>query len=222
MKRSLSFLVVAVAIVLFAGPLAAQDRSGTWEITGFGGGYFGGTLYAGSTAIFSRDVHLGTAPTYGARVGYNFNRAFEVEVEWAQAKPDINGPGSDVLFGPNMKLGTMTSDVVEGNFIFNMTKGRIIPYLTIGAGAMIFTPHVAGFSGSTDTRFEGNFGGGVKFWMTPKLALRVDGRYRSAYISSSNYYYTDGGCPHGCTYYYGSNWYGSGEVTGGLTYAFGK
>jgi hypothetical protein len=223
MKRLLSFIPVAVVALVLARPLSAQDRTGTWEITGFGGGYFGGTLYAGSTAIFNQDVQVGTAPTYGARLGYNFNRSFELEVGWSQAKPDITGPGSDLLFGQTVKLGTLTSNVVEGNFIFNITRGRIVPYLTLGAGAMIFSPEVAGYSGSSDTRFVGNFGGGVKMWVTPKLAFRIDGRYRSAYISSGdNYYYDTGGCNHGCYYYYGSNWYGSGEVTGGLTFAFGK
>ncbi len=223
MKRSISYILVSAAAVVLARPLSAQDRTGTWEISGFGGGYFGGTLYAGSTAIFNRDVHLGTAPTYGARLGYNVNRYFGLEAAWAEAKPDIHGPGSDVLFGQNVKLGTMTSDVVEGNFIFNITHGRIVPYLTLGAGAMIFTPHVAGFSSSSDTRFVGNFGGGVKMWVTPRLAVRIDGRYRSAYISGGDqYYYDNDGCYHGCYYYYGSNWYGSGEVTGGLTYAFGR
>lgn len=223
MKRTFSLLLVAAATLVLARPCLAQDRTGTWEITGFGGGYFGGTLYAGSTAIFNRDVHLGTAPTYGARLGYNFNRVFGLEFGWSQAKPDIHGPDTDVLFGQDVKLGTMTSDVIEGNFIFNMTHGRVIPYLTIGAGAMIFTPHVAGFSSSSDTRFVGSFGGGVKFFMTPRLALRIDGRYRSAYINGGDsYYYDQNGCYHGCYYYYDSNWYGSGEVTGGLTYAFGK
>lgn len=223
MKRTLSYFLVAAAALVLARPLSAQDRSGTWEISGFGGGYFGGTLYAGSTALFNRDVHIGTAPTYGARLGYNINRVFGLEFGWSQAKPDIHGSGSDQLFGENVKLGTLKSDVIEGNFVFNLTHGRVIPYLTIGAGAMIFDASVPGFSGSSDTRFVGNFGGGVKMFMTPRLALRIDGRYRSAYISSGDqYYYDSNGCNHGCYYYYDSNWYGSGEVTGGLTFAFGR
>ncbi len=220
MKRLRGFLMMATAALALAGPLSAQDRSGTWEITPFGGGYFGGTLYAGSNALFNRDVNIGTAPTYGVRLGYNMNRLVGIEFGWSQAKPDITGPGSDVLFGQTVKIGEMTTNVYEGNINFNLARGRVIPYFTLGAGAMTFSARVPDVTTSTDTRFVANFGGGVKMFVTPQLALRIDGRYRSAYISSNEGYY--GGCSHDCYYYYGSNWYGSGEVTGGLTFAFGK
>jgi hypothetical protein len=222
MKRLYSLFVITTAALVLAGPLAAQDRTGTWEISGFGGGYFGGTLYAGTNALFNHDVNIGSAPAYGVRLGYNFNRVFGLEAAWSQAKPDITGPGSDQLFGQSVKLGTLTSNVYDASLIFNMARGRVIPYLALGAGAMTFGANVPGSPGTTDTRFVGSFGGGVKMWVTPKLAIRIDGRYRSAYISSGNQYYYGDGCHDGCYYYYGSNWYGSGEVTGGLTYAFGK
>jgi opacity protein-like surface antigen len=221
MKRNLSFLLVAAAAFALAGPVSAQDRTGTWEITAFGGGYFGGTLYAGSNALFTRDVSLGTAPTYGVRLGYNFNRVVGFEVGWSQAKPDITGMGGDVLFGQGVKLGEMTNNVFEGSLILNLARGRFIPYLEFGAGAMTFAAKVPGYETGTDTRFVGSFGGGVKMFVTPQFAFRIDGRYRSAYISSNEGYY-GGDCGHNCYYTWGSNWYGSGEVTGGVTFAFGK
>ncbi|HQR45555.1 MAG TPA: outer membrane beta-barrel protein [Thermoanaerobaculia bacterium] len=221
MRRKLFILLVAAAALAGSGTAAAQDRTGTFELSGFGGGYFGGTLYAGSNALFLNDVNISSAVTYGARLGYNLNRVVAIEFEWAQAKADITGPGGDVLFGQTVKLGTMTNNIYEGDVIVNLTRGRIVPYLMAGAGAMTFSASVPGESTGADTRFVATIGGGVKMWVTPKLAVRVDGRYRSAYISDSEGYY-GGGCTHGCYYYWGSNWYGSGEVTGGLTYAFGK
>lgn len=218
MKRILTVFLVAGALAV-AAPLSAQDRTGTWEITPFGGGYFGGTLHAGSNALFDQDVSLGTAPTYGVRLGYNFNRVVGVEFNWSQAKPDIHGPSGDLLFGPTVKLGEMTNNVFELNALFNLARGRVIPYFSGGFGAMTFAATVPGETTSTDVRFVGNIGGGVKFFVTPKVAIRVDGRYRSSYISDNAYY--GHGC-RDCYYYWDGNWYGSGEVTGGLTYAFGR
>ncbi len=224
MNRSISLTCLMIAAAgLLAAPLAAQDRSGTWEITPFGGGHFGGRLNAGSNALFARDVDLGTAPTYGVRLGYNVNRWFGMEFGWSQAKPDIRARGSDVLFGQSQKLGEMTHNVFEGNALVNLARGQFIPYLTLGAGAMTFDARVPETPGATDTRFVASFGGGVKMFITPRVGLRIDGRYRNAYINDhSNYYYDSGGCRSGCSYRHGSNWYGSGEVTGGLTFAFGR
>ncbi len=222
MKPSHSaFIPALAAALLIAGPAAAQDRSGTFELTGFGGGYFGGTLHAGSNTLFTRDVTLGDAPTYGVRLGYNVNRWFGLEFGWSHARADINTPGGDLLFGEGQKLGEMTHNVFEGNAVFNLARGRFIPYLTLGAGAMTFDASVTGAPGASDTRFVGNIGGGLKMFVTPHLAVRIDGRWRDAYISSHDTYYHDG-CSHDCHYYYDSEWYGSGEVTGGLSFAFGK
>jgi len=218
MKRSISlaFLMMAAAGLL-AGPLAAQDRTGTWEITPFGGGHFGGRLDARSNALFTKDVDLGTAPTYGVRLGYNVNRWFELEFGWSHAKPDILATGSEVLFGRGQKLGEMTHNVFEGNAVFNMARGQVIPYLTLGAGAMTFDAWVPGSAETTDTRFVGSFGGGLKMFVTPHVAVRIDGRYRNAFISDRD---RCGG--QSCFNSRSSNWYGSGEVTGGITYAFGR
>jgi opacity protein-like surface antigen len=212
MKRSISLTCLVIAAAgLLAAPLAAQDRTGTWEITPFAGGHFGGRLDAGSNALFARDVDLGTAPTYGVRLGFNVNRWFGMEFGWSHAKPDIRAIGGDVLFGQGQKLGEMTHNVFEGNAVFNMARGQFIPYLTLGAGAMTFDAWVPDTPSATDTRFVASFGGGVKMFVTPRVALRIDGRYRSAYINNNDNFHRNG-----------SNWYGSGEVTGGLTFAFGR
>jgi hypothetical protein len=222
MKRLFSSLLIAVAAAVLAHPLSAQDRTGTIELTAFGGGYLGGTLHAGSNALFARDVSIGTAPTYGVRLGYNFSRVAEIEFGWSQARPEISGTGGDVLFGQGAKLGEMTSNVFEGDFVFNLGRGRVIPYLAVGAGAMTFRASTAATETSTDTRFVANVGAGLKIFVSPQFAFRVDGRYRGAYISGSSGTWNGvGGCS-GCTYTWGANWYRSGEITGGLTVALGK
>ena len=125
MKVKTAIPLLAAALLL-AAPLAAQDRSGTAEISLFGGGYFGGTLHAGSNALFPRDVSIGTAPAYGARIGYNVNRWFGLEFGWSQTKPDITGMGGDLLWGQGQKIGEMTHNIFEGNAVFNMGRMPLI------------------------------------------------------------------------------------------------
>lgn len=225
LSLSLAAMLASVAVVL---PARAQDRSGTTEITLFGGGYFGGTLYNGSNALFSRDVRVATVGTYGIRIGGNVTRWFGIEAGYARAEPDLQGTGSGTgLFGTRQKLGTLELNQFDLNGVFNMGRRRVIPYITLGAGATTLkatttaTPTAPSVSTSTDTRFAANLGGGVKAFFTPHVAMRLDARYRAVYVNDSarcsDSIYCDG------THYRDDDrrrWLSAGEVTGGILFAF--
>lgn len=216
-------LVAAASVVVAPRPAAAQDRTGTVEITPFGGGYFGGRLYSGSNTIFSDDVDVKDAGTYGLRVGMNANRWLGIEAGFSTAKADIRSIGGSELFGSGRTLGRLEVQHYELNALFNMGRRRVIPYITLGAGATRFEARVPQVDTSTDTRFTANFGVGVKAFFHPNVGLRFDGRYRAAYVNNNDncdYWsdYCDG------YHYHNDNrdnrWYGSGELTGGLIIAF--
>ena len=201
-------------LFLAAGPAAAQNVPNTWELTGFGGGMFGGQIYQSAHTT----VDVNTSATYGARLGYNVTRAFEVEVGWNQAKSDLEATGYGSK-GLNGKIGTLTQDVVEASALWHFGSRRVSGYVAIGFGAMIFSPNVDNVSASTSTNFTTSFGGGAKFSLTPRVALRVDGRFRGTDTSHQ----TGAGtwCDwYGYCYVYSSSWYSSGEVTGGLLFRF--
>ena len=217
MKRTLLLLALLVAA---ASPAFGQDRTGTVEITPVGGAYFGGRLDAGSNGLFNHDVEVKDAGTYGVRLGYNFNRRFGLEWGWTRAKADIQNVGSSVLWVAGTKLGELTVNQYDMNFVISMAHGRVIPYFTIGGGATTFQASLPGSTSSTDTRFTANAGFGLKMFLDPKVALRFEGRGRSSYVSDSGCNSSwDSSChdSHGNS---DSRWYTSGEVTGGLTVAF--
>ncbi|MCC6129813.1 MAG: porin family protein [Acidobacteria bacterium] len=209
-------LLLATALAL---PAAAQNRAGSVEITPFGGAYFGGTLYAGSNALFNRDVEVDTAPVWGIRIAGNFNRNFGLEGSFSMATADITTPNSE-LFSPDRKLGEMDVRNYELAAMFNFGSGRVVPYITLGAGATYLKASVPGIPSTSDTRFSGVLGAGLKAFFTPQFGFRFDARGRSTLVDNScGSYYDD--C-HGD--YWDDNddnhWYWSGEVTGGLTFAF--
>ncbi len=167
--------------------------------------------------------------TYGLRVGYNVNRWLGVEAGFSRAEAEFKSryATDGGLFGNGSnRLGDLELRHWEGNLLFNMGRRRFKPYITIGAGATQFRSNVPGFRPDTDTRFTANFGGGMKLWVTPRFAFRLDARGRSSYIgahrcgSSSDEVF----CRDDSNRDYDSNdrrrWYTSGEVTGGFTAAF--
>lgn len=210
--------LVLLVLTTLALPAAGQNRSGSFEISPFGGAYFGGTLDAGSNALFNRDVEVDTAAVWGIRIAGNFNRNFGLEGSFSMTTADITTPDSE-LFSQARKLGEMDVQNYELAAMFNFGGGRAVPYITIGAGATHLKASVPGIPSTSDTRFSGIFGVGLKAFFTPQIAFRFDARGRSTLIDSScSSYYDD------CDNYHwddnDSSWYWSGEVTGGLTFAF--
>ena len=206
---------VALAIaVLIPVPAAAQNVPNTWELTAFGGGVFGNTIYQSAQT----DVDVATAAGYGVRLGYNITPAFGVEAGWMHASSNLNA----TPYGPkglSGKIGTLGQDIIEGSALWHWGSRRANGYVALGLGAFLFSPEVTGVPTSSSTRFTAWFGVGGKFSLSPRVALRVDGRLRSTDTGHT----TGSGvwCDYwGYCYYYSSTWYSSGELTGGFLVRF--
>lgn len=227
MRRSLVFSALVYALLACAVPAFAQDRTGTFEISPFGGAYFGGNLYDSG----SGNLDVATNWAYGARFAYNVNRVFAIEVDWTRAKSDLdfqkyrNAPGcgqtasGTPCYSPNGKVGKLTQDVYEANAIFNIGKGRVYGYVGVGAGAAVMKTEFNVGGSNSETRFTGNFSAGMRAFVTPHFGFRLDGRLRSTNTDQTTNRGTT--CDYyGYCYYYHSTWYYSSELTGGLVFAF--
>ncbi len=203
-----------LAAVLIAVPASAQNVRDTWEVTVFGGGVFGGQIYEGGQTT----VDVDTTGGYGVRLGYNITPAFEVEAGWmhSSANLDAHPFGPHGLIG---NIGTLKQDVVEGSALWHWGSRRASGYVVVGLGAMIFSPDIPNATTSGSTRFTTSLGAGGKFSLSPRVAIRVDGRFRgtdTGHTTGSGVW-----CDYyGFCYYYSSSWYNSGELTGGLLFRF--
>lgn len=212
---ALIIFALLLAPALLPGGVALAQLDPTWEASAFGGGFLAGDIYS----YEGGKVTVKDSWTYGGRIGAQLSPQFALEAVYARASSDLRASGTNVPDGPQ---GSVTADMVDLNGLFGEGFYRqAFGYFTFGVGMTIFTPHVAGFDQGTRTRFATNFGLGLKYFMSPKLGLRIEGRYRltDTNIATGDYIY----CyppPYGCYSYY-STWYDSGEITAGLTYRFG-
>ncbi len=205
---------VLVVVFLIASPAAAQNVPNTWELTAFGGGAFGGRIYQAAHT----DVDVSTAGTFGARLGYNVSRAFEIEAGWNHASADLNAKpfGQRSLSG---KIGTLKQDVIEASALWHWGNRRASGYMAFGLGAMLLSPDIPGVNTTSTAHFTTSLGVGGKFSFSPRVALRLDGRVRGT--DTDRTMGTGVWCDsYGSCYYYSSRWYSSGELTGGLLVRF--
>lgn len=161
-------------------------------------------------------------------VGYLFTPHAEVEF--------LFGRQSSELFseGPAGQLAISELNVYSymANFVYNFgeSDSRIRPYAYGGLGAthyafgdLLLPPPVIAFRPGTkldsETRFASNWGGGVKFYLTPRLGAKFGIRWTPTYIKSD---------PAGtwCDPFYGcwvlgdSDYSNQFETAGGITLRF--
>ncbi len=231
MRRFLVLAVFSVAFLMLASPAVAQDRTGTWEISPFAGGFFGGRLYgngpqfqavggSSNQSYLREDDDL----AYGARLAYNVTRHFEFEVDWTSSRTDLRLPYSVVAPGGGFvrrpKVGTFRQNIYEANALFNFGRRHVVGYIGIGAGAAVLKRDVPGVNPEATGRFTANVSAGGKFFFVPRVGLRIDARYRAINLTDDR---DDFSCDHNgfrdCDNRR-RNWSYNSEVTGGLVFAF--
>jgi opacity protein-like surface antigen len=231
----LRIAALALALSALAVTLSAQVRSGTVEISPFYGYLFGGSFPAGSTSQFP-DIraHVADHGTYGVGIGYFLSSALEIESRWARTETDFvdrhHSDGTLHHDGDGRRIADLKIDYFLGYVTYNFGHRRWVPYATIGMGAARLDPGmrndnacVLSFPPSPPcsdpepfTRYTAALGAGVKFYASPHVGFRLDGRGYGTYLNSR------GDCDsssHGsgrCS----SNWLGNFESSAGLLISF--
>ncbi|MFT5042702.1 MAG: OOP family OmpA-OmpF porin [Hyphomicrobiaceae bacterium] len=154
MKSTVRFGAVLASVwaVAVAGPVSAQIQAETFSINPHAGVH-----------VFDDDQDLDTSGVYGVGLGYAFTEHWGIEGIFDYSNPDVDKGSGDVDV---FRYG------LDGLYHFRPDK-KLVPYLSIGGGAMTFDPSAGG--NSTDP--QANAGGGVKYFVSKSVALRADGRY---------------------------------------------
>jgi len=147
---------------LFGAPARAEIRPGSYSVSPFLGGY-----------LFERNQDLKHRPVFGLRFGYNFTRKWAVEalLDYVPTRYTVTESNTDVL---NYR--------VEGLYYFQSDR-KMVPYLAVGAGGMSIDSR----DNVVDkTRAVVDYGAGVKYSLTDRIALRGDVRHILAFGSAYN------------------------------------
>lgn len=223
-RKSTWAVLACVAAIATASAASAQTKL---EITPFAGYYIASDLYTSYQTSGGNTAHveLTNSALYGARLTAGNDRG-AIEFAWTREGSDVKVqralPGQ-----PGTDVGRMDIDSFDLNFIGyqRVSNPRVYPFGSIGFGWSVTNPKIndnfvtAGVQPEGKTLFNFNFAVGVKYEVSPKLATRIEGRWR---VTDTNIT-TDAGVwcdPWGYCYSYASDWYNSGELIGGLSYSF--
>jgi len=149
MRTSLRWTAVVLATALTATPTTAQIRPGAVTLSPLVGGY-----------AFDGDQNLEDRAVYGLGVGYNLTKHLGAELmgNYIDSRSD-QGRG-------NNQISSLRADAL---YHFRPEK-RLVPYISAGVGGIHFDPDYR--SGSTDPLVD--LGAGIKYFLSPRVALRGD------------------------------------------------
>jgi len=220
---------IALALTA-AGSLACISVAGAQsklEINGFAGYNIASDIYNGYGGVGNTTSHVGldNSLLYGGRLTASSPRGgFEFAYSRTGSDVTIQDPQPGQ---PRSNIGHVDVDMYDLNFLGYQPSGnpRVTPFGLIGFGWSVTHPTIdPDFIATTkknpesNTLFNFNFALGAKVEMSPKVGLRLEARWRvtDTAITTSSGIWCD---PYGYCYSYASDWYNSGELIGGITYA---
>jgi hypothetical protein len=109
---------------------------------------------------YEEDVELDDELGFGARFGYLFTPAHEVEFL-------INFVATDDVFFPDLEVDTTHFQTA---YVYNFTASGVVPYLTVGLGLFTTDDEALG----TETDLALGLGGGVRFFVNRAVYARIE------------------------------------------------
>jgi hypothetical protein len=152
-RRPVIVAIVIVGTAVCAPEVPARDTDRSWEV----GGYLSYTTVDNSSG-------LKEASGFGVRGGYHLKAVHEIEVDF-----DTTTADDQVLNGIEYDIQKFGAGYVR-NF---MVKGheKVVPFAAFGIGLIDYDNGTDG-----DSSIFYRFGGGFKYFFTPRVGFRLDVR----------------------------------------------
>lgn len=210
-------------LVMLAAPLRAQPSGNGFEISPLVGHLFGGRVEEvfsppGEIVFSDTRFDVGDDVSYGIRLGYNLPSGLEPEIQWLRLETNLLRSTISPPFPPPLEhrvpIFPITVNYYLTGLTYNFTQSRLRPYASLGLGAATLSAPTG-----TEVRFTGEAAVGLKAFVTPWLALRVEARGYASRLGDSPLGICGSGTfvPAECQ---AKSWLVNSDIGGGLVFAF--
>jgi len=164
MKKIFCSLIV-VGILAAAVSGFGEMRPGAYSISPYIGIY-----------KFEGNLDLENGPTYGVRLGYDFTKRFGVELDLGYVDTKYTEVAPD-------RYTDVYNYRLEALYHFFPEK-KLVPFVVAGLGGQ--TMNYKNTPKENSTHFAGDYGVGLKYFLTDNVALRTDLRHVLGFASIEN------------------------------------
>jgi len=179
------FCVIILGILSMVS-VATESMGQQFEITPFVGYRFGGDFEDSGTGV---GLDIQDSESYGIILGMDMSPETQIEFLYSHQATELKPAG---LFSPT-SITDLDVDYYHfgGTYIWN-PKRDMRPFIQATLGVTHLSPDRAGLS--SETRFSFGIGGGVKYFFTKHIGLRLDGRALGTLLNSNSAIFCSGGC----------------------------
>ena len=184
---------------------AAPPPSTTVELTAFVGRQSGEDF---SDQATGQQARLHSADNAGLILGVNLAPDIQLEFLYSRADTSLKDDTATTLADLKMEHLHMGAAYVY-------SAGHVRPFLSVTAGATRLDPKGSGYD--SDTHFSLGIGGGVKFFLTDHIGLRLEARAYAIQVDSDSAAFCNNGT---CRVYYDGDFLFQYAAHAGIAIAF--
>lgn len=202
MKSSL--LLFALSIGFFA-----HAQNNAIEIQPYVGFQFGNTLHANEGQLKTRD-----GLDWGGTLNFEVRPGVYLELMYSNMKTSMR---LDQYFGPTRPSFDATIQYFHIGGLAEKSIGQVTPFGLFTLGAVDYNPDLPNYS--NETQFSIAFGGGIKYFVTDNIGIRLQARgLMPLHFAGFGLFCGSGGCSGGA---YTSSYTFAGDLTAGLILRLG-
>jgi hypothetical protein len=166
--------VTTLLVVLLVAPVS----QGRIEITPFGGHQGGGEFEDYNT---DSELEIKEDSVYGVMVGLGAETGdAQLELYFSRQESELEGSGAF----SNASLFELDVDYYHLGGSFTFDQGKLRPFIAASLGATRFDPKSSG--ADPEAKFSLGLGGGVKWFFTERIGLRLEGRVFGTFIDNES------------------------------------
>jgi outer membrane protein W len=169
--------MMVLIFILGCGASAAMAQGSNIEITPFGGGKFGGKIAVNSGT--TDNILIKSSVDYGVLFDYSFWDTFQAEFMWNRQPTTLSAhnASNDTV----QELSNINLDMYQFglSYSFRDPEAKLRPFIAGGLGFTHFGQATVGGQSILPfgNRFSYNLGGGVKYYFTQHMGVRLDTRW---------------------------------------------
>jgi len=184
--RAKTILPASILLIFTVSSTSAQFKRQQFEIVPFAG-----YLFTGNLQTLDGELKIDNSFDYGVALDIRISDDLLIELLYIRMDTEV-GLRKE-YYNTTDYLFDMSVEYFQGGVQVEIETGQFRPFAAFTIGATYFNPK--DYSSESDWRFSFTAGGGIKYYFTDNLGVRLQWRFLvPIYFSSASIFCSNGAC----------------------------